>query len=126
MSLTREQILATKQRDRELVSVPEWGGDVWVSVMSGEERDAWEMQLIEDRDKALANMRAKLVWQCVTDENGVRIFSESDVPALGLHSWVALERVMEVARRLNALTAKDVETIKGNSEPSRTDEPSSG
>ena len=47
MILSRDQILSVNDRKTEVVTVPEWGGDVIVSVMSGEQRDAYESMITE-------------------------------------------------------------------------------
>lgn len=118
MILNRDQILESSDLTTETLNVPEWGGDVIVSAMTGEARDAWEQSLVTaDGGKARANLeniRARLVIATVVDEAGNRLFSEADIPYLGRKSGAALERVCKVAQRLNALTAADVEQLKGN------------
>jgi hypothetical protein len=118
MILNRDQILESADLKTETVAVPKWGGDVIVSAMTGEARDAWEQSLVSsDGGKARANLdniRARLVMTTVVDESGNRIFSEADVAALGRKSSAALERICKVAQRLNALTGADLEQIKGN------------
>lgn len=118
--LTREQILAADDVASEVVAVPEWGGEVRVKVMTGAERDAFE-SLVTAKAKLgqLAdNMRATVVAASVVDETGTPLFTERDIEALGRKSWTALERVADVAARLNRLTDADVEEIRKNSGPS--------
>lgn len=118
MTLNRDQILEANDLNTETVAVPEWGGDVIVSAMTGEARDAWEQSLVTaEGGKArtnLANIRARLVVATVVDEAGNRVFSDADITFLGRKSGAALERVCKAAQRLNALTAEDVEQLKGN------------
>jgi hypothetical protein len=118
MSLTRDQILGAQDIERELVPVPEWSGDVYVQMMSGTDRDAYEVESLLAADKRLVNMRAKLAVRCIVDENGVKLFTQNDVDALGAKSYAALERVVTVAQRINKLTDEEMEKLKGNSEPS--------
>ena len=125
MSLTREQILGARNLPRELVSVPEFGGDVWVSVMPGHIRDAWERSMVSGGAPNLDNMRAKLVAACVVDDNGQRLFTDDDIEALGQTNWMALERITKVAQRLNQLGDDALEKIQGNSEPTRGGDSSS-
>ena len=98
--------------------MPEWGGDVIVASMTGEARDAWEQSLVRtDGGQTRTNMeniRARLVAATVIGDDGVRMFSDADIAALGRKSAAALERVCAVAQRLNGLTADDVEALKGN------------
>lgn len=115
MILSRDQILGATDRPFEDVEIPEWGGTVRVSTMSGTARDAFEQSVLdEDRKPDLTNMRAKLVARCLIDEAGQTIFSEADVAALGAKSATALERVVKVAERLNRLGSKQLEEIRGN------------
>jgi hypothetical protein len=94
--LSRDAILAADDLEKELVSVPEWGGDVWVRCMTATERDEWEASVVTMDNKGqnpkadLRNIRAKLVVRCVIDEAGVRVFGEEDTVALGAKSAAAL------------------------------------
>lgn len=125
MILTREQILAVEDIPRETVTVPEWGGEVIVRVMSGTERDAYEVEAFKDRDAEIRNMRARLVARCCVNEAGEKLFTLQDAEALGRKSSVALDRVAQVAQRINKLSDTEVEKLKGNSEPTPGAEPSS-
>jgi len=114
--LTRDQILAARQLPRETVAVPEWGGDVIVSVMSGTDRDAWEGEIARGgKEDFFRNARARLAARCVIDEAGSKLFTDADVDQLGALNWIALERVTKAAQRLNKLTDAEMEDIKGNS-----------
>jgi hypothetical protein len=116
--LTRDAILQAQDLPRELVDVPEWGGSVYVRALTGAERDAFETSIVEQRGKStkmnLKNIRAKLVALTVVDEEGNRIFSDSDASALGKKSAAALDRVFEVAQRLSGLRPEDVEELSKN------------
>lgn len=117
--LSRSTILETKDLNSEDVPVPEWGGTVRVRALTGEERDAFEIQLAGDGDKKkrdLNNLRAKLVARSVVDEAGARIFTDDDVHKLGLKSAAALDTVFTVAQRLSGLRKEDVEELAGNSD----------
>lgn len=112
--LTREQILAADDRHYEVVEVPEWGGSVRVATMTGAQRDAFEASLLSGGAPDLTNARAKLVAYCCVDDSGNPLFTAADVEALGRKSAAALNRVAEVARRLNLLGEEGVEAAKGN------------
>lgn len=118
MALNRDQIIEKSDLVTETVAVPEWGGEVIVSTMTGEARDEWEQSLVVTNggkaETNMANIRARLVIYSVVDENGNRLFNSGDIAALGRKSGAALERVCKVAQRLNALTADEVEQLKGN------------
>ena len=114
--LSKEAILSASDVTTETVPVPEWGGEVLVKVMTGTERDEWEAAIVESDGKvSRKNIRAKLVAQCIVDEQGNRLFTQDDVAALGKKSGSSLDRVYSVAARLNKLTGKDVDELAKNS-----------
>jgi hypothetical protein len=127
--LTKEQILAADDRPTEEVEVPQWGGTVFVKTMSGTEKDAYENDCMRINVKGKKvnfedhrdNSRAKLLVLCIVDENGNRLFDESDIKALGNKSCAALDTVYEVAARLNKQTPEDLETMAKNSDGGQTD-----
>lgn len=114
-TLKREDILKVSDIQKQLVSVPEWGGEVYVKGLTGAERDKFESGMIENRGKDqkvnLANIRAKLASLSICDEDGKRLFTESDVQALSQKSATALQRVFEVAQKLSGLGNDDVEEL---------------
>ncbi len=113
--LTRDQILQAQDIARETVSVPEWGGDVLVRGLTGQERDAYEATIMRlngtNAQMNLVNARAKLVARSVIDENGDRLFADDDVALLARKSAAALERVFNVAQRLSGLSSADIDEL---------------
>lgn len=113
--LTRDAILATQDLPFEDVEVPEWGGTVRLRIMTGTERDAFELSTSatnsEDKKRNYENLRARLVALTAIGEDGTRLFSDEDVAELGRKSSAALDRCFEVATRLNALGKKEVEAL---------------
>ena len=104
MRLSRDDILKAADNEPEEVDVPEWGGSVLVRGMTGRERDAFEVSLMQPGRggrKVLdpANVRAKLVARCVVDDDGGRLFTDADVAELGGKSAAAVDRVYAVAAR---------------------------
>ncbi len=55
-----------------------------------------------------------LVAMCACDETGKRIFTDNQAANLGNKSAVALNRVFEVAQRINRLTDDDIKELEGN------------
>ena len=113
MSLTRDQILAACDVPVEEVECPEWGGSVFVKVMSGTARDHWEM--LQSGDK-WGNPRARLCAMTVCDAEGQNLFTLADIAALGAKSSAVLDRLFDVALRLNRLRKQDIEELEKNSE----------
>ena len=122
--LSRDQILEASDADFEDVAVPEWGGTVRVRSLSGTERDQFESSLLvkrgKQRDVSLVNARAKLVALVCVDDMGNRLFTDSDVVALGKKNAAALSRVYDVATRLSGLSDEDVDELEGNSEAAQS------
>ncbi len=111
--LSRDEILSKDDLQRELVPVPEWGGEVYISAMSGSMRDAWEQTLVTEK-ASMENIRARLVVVTAVDEKGAPLFSAKDAVALGRKSSAALDRCVRVAQRLNRLTASDLDDLSKN------------
>jgi hypothetical protein len=107
--LTKDQILSSDDLPRELVKVPEWGGEVYVRTMSGADRDAFEADFQRDRSK---DIRAKLAVRVVCDRSGQRLFTDADIPALSNKSAAALDRIFAAAIKLNKISKDDVEELK--------------
>ncbi|KPK67836.1 MAG: hypothetical protein AMJ84_12280 [Acidithiobacillales bacterium SM23_46] len=120
--LSKEQILQADDLRREAVVVPDWDGSVFVQTMTGIDRDAFELSLTKDGKASIENMRAKLCARTIVDENGNRLFTEDDVEALGKKSGTALDRIFEVAQRLNGIGADAMEKLAKNSEPTPGDD----
>lgn len=122
--LSREDILAVQDIQREEVPVPEWKIKnvdlVLVQGLSGKERDELEASMIVGKGKNanvnLKNLRAKVVARSIVGEDGKRIFTDADIPALSEKSAIALNRVYEVAQRLSGITQEDVDELTKNSE----------
>lgn len=116
MTLTRDQIMSCDDLQRELVKLPEWSGEVYVRTMTGSERDMYELRMLEGRKNGgitgIQDIRATLAALTVCDEHGAPIFSLSDIEGLGRKSCAALDRVCEVAQRLNRLTTDDIDELK--------------
>lgn len=113
--LSKKDILEIADIKKQLVPVPEWGGEVYVKGLTGAERDKFESELVTIRGKEqvvnMANARAKLAAMSICDENGKRLFGESDVQALSQKSGAALQRIFAVAQKLSGLSDDDVEEL---------------
>lgn len=114
--LSKDQIVSADDAGRELVAVPEWGGEVYVKVMSGTERDDFESWCAKaSKRENFVNLRAKLLSLCLVSENGSRLFSDNEMQSLGNKSGVVIARLYVKAREVNAFDKKDVEELEGNS-----------
>ena len=116
--LTKEQIFAARDLQTEDVDVPEWGGAVRVSVMSGKTREAL-MDVLQE-PQATSRFQALMLASTIVDEDGTPIFCEGDIEKLRDKSPDVLVRLVDVAMRLNKLGAKSVDDAEKNSEAAQS------
>ena len=114
MGLSRDQILAADDLGMMKVNVPEWGGEVFIRVMSVGERDAYENEWVQNRGKGVESFRSKFLARCLCDENGERLFSDADISLLEKKSAKIMCRLWDKAMAHNALSNDDVEELAKN------------
>ncbi|HEY1603849.1 MAG TPA: hypothetical protein VGG64_29880 [Pirellulales bacterium] len=118
--ITRAQAQAADDVQRELVAVPEWGGDIWVRGVSGKVRDEYEASFVQRKGRKtkvdMQNARARLVVLSCVDEQGALVFDDSDVKWLGDKGALPLERIYSVAARLSGITDLDLGELVKKSE----------
>ncbi len=115
-ALSKDAILAADDKKLEKLDVPEWDGCVYIRTMTGTERDAFEAAFVSKNGTTnnFQNIRARLASLTVCDEDGKRLFADTDVLAVGQKSAAALDRVFGVAMRMNGLRPEDVEELEKN------------
>lgn len=114
--ISKDQILSAAGRlPFEDVPVPELAPDdpsamARISTMTGLQKDAWEaIVYVPEKDGKTVrvnqvNWRANLVAHCWVDETGKRMFETADeVLSLGGLSSLILDRLYQVAKRLNVI-----------------------
>ena len=135
MPLSREQILEAEDLQTVEVDVPEWDGTVLVRGLTGQERDEYEVALLEFRRGPKGERRAEMRWEnarakrlvrCCVDATGTRLFSDDDVIRLGRKSGAALERVFKQARTLSGLSGGDLEELVEGFGPAQSEGSTSG
>jgi len=98
---------------------------VFVRQMTGRERDRWEQSLIketkdekghvESYERSMEDFRAKLVVNCVCDEKGTNLLQPEDFELLSQNmSARKLEKIVNVAQRLNKISEEDKEALVKN------------
>jgi hypothetical protein len=113
VTLTREQILASRMnRKPVLLEVPEWGGDVYVRVMS-----AADQAILSDGVKP-AELPIHVILHCLVDESGDRILTDEDAEALAKEDFPVIMRVFAFVAKLNGLSTKELEEAMENFGPS--------
>jgi hypothetical protein len=113
-ALNKHQILGAVDTQTLKVEVPEWGGDVYLRVMTVGERDEYENEWLRSKDRGMANFRTKFLGKCLCDEKGVRLFTDAELGELAKKSATVMNRLWNEAMKFNALREEDVEQIAGN------------
>jgi len=125
--LTKEELMAAEDRRPVRVAVPEWGGDCWLLPMGGDDRDAFDQWATENTrcdEPNWRGLRAQLVAACLCDSGGELFgFTDAEILALGQKSAAALDRLFEVAQRINRITDKDLDELEKNSPSGPNDGP---
>ena len=112
--LTKDIILKADDCKIESVDVPEWGGTLYLRVMKGTERDAFEAETYKDGKTDLKNFRSKLLVKTICDEKGSRIFSDDDAVLLGEKSAAVLDKLFDRVMTLNRFKKEDVDALVKN------------
>lgn len=114
MALTKEQILAADDMGLLEVQVPEWGGSVFVRVMTVGERDSYENDWMVNKSNGVDNFRTKFLQRVLCDEEGELLFKADEIQTLAKKSARVMVRVWEAAMKHNALSDDDVEELAKN------------
>jgi hypothetical protein len=127
MALSRDGILGAVDVQTEKVFVKEWGDDVIVRGLTGDELDAFQGSVRQFRPTfdgkgmeavlVQEGMRAKLLVKCLIDESGERLFTDQDASALGAKNGAVIDRLYDIASRLSGLSEDEKKEMEGNSEP---------
>ena len=112
--LDKASILSAHDTPIEKVNVPEWGGHVYVKVLSGAERDRFDQSVLDRHGKPtnLQGARARLAAITLCDKDGRRLFSDQEINQLADKSAAAIERVCEAAMKLNRMGEQLGESIE--------------
>ena len=114
MALTKDQILAADDMGMLKLAVPEWGGDVFIRVMTVGERDASEHEWMRKKDTGVDDFRTKFLVRCLVDEKGNRLFDNGDVAKLAAKSAKVVNRVWQSAMEHNNLSDESIEELAKN------------
>lgn len=102
MILNKTAILEASDLKTETVTVPEWGGDVIVRSITALDRYALiDFAMGADgtivRDKFVIGLLAA----SLVGEDGNRLFTNDEIQLLAGKSFTAIDRLIEVANRIN-------------------------
>jgi hypothetical protein len=113
--LSKESIFQINDVQIVPVDVPEWYGSVCVKTITAKDQDVWSAEVAKQKKESRANFQASFLVMCICDESGTLLFSRSDADALGNKSAGALNRIFNVASRINGLSESDVKELEKNS-----------
>jgi len=123
--LGKDQILTQDDLKKEELFIPEWSGKVLVSEISGDARDELEQFMANESQKSkegqYAHIRAALVAATLVDEKGNRLFTLQDAMEIGRKNGQALDRIFDVANKLNKIYGAEREDLEKNSETPQAD-----
>lgn len=110
MGLSKSSILAAINAASDIkvekLAVPEWKTDVYLKVLSGTERDAFEASY---SDQKMNNFRVRFLVLTLCDESGERLFDDEQVTLLGKRSALVINRLFEASWKLNMLSQEAVD-----------------
>lgn len=111
MALTADQILAADDLGLKQVAVREWGGDVFIRVMSVGERDGYERLWIGKRETGVDNFRTEYLARVLCNEKGELLFTRDQIASLANKSGAVMGRLFDEALKHNNMTEADVEQL---------------
>ena len=106
----KKMILEMADLAEERVYVKEWDCDITIREMTALERVKFESRL--EKDDPL--LRVKLVAYSAVDENGERLFSDDDIPALAGKNFKAIRVLSDAAIRLSRIGQVELEAASEN------------
>ncbi len=124
MGLTKDQILNADDVHVKKLSIPKWGGDVYIKMLSAKERDCWESLCLkvgqclkngDFNDYANLSVKATLAFYSLCDEHGNRLFNDpSDIEKLNDKSGAVLDYISDEAQAFSQISDEDIEEIEKN------------
>lgn len=123
--LSAEDILRVDDIEVREVAVPEWKGTVYLRVMDGAARDAYDQaRLNRDKDRAAGaiGIRAKLLGHTICDKDGMLLFTDAQIPDLAMKSGAVIARLFDIACDMNGIGVKHEASAEKNSESGQSDD----
>ena len=122
MNLTREQILAARSQRKPIpLEVPEWGGTVYIKILSAGDQVALFSNGHKDVEIPIFLVAATLV-----SEDGERLFTDEDVPLLLEEEFPIIMRVYREAARHNGISTEELDEAMQSFETTQAGNSSSG
>lgn len=104
-SLSASDILSVNDNRVKEVKVPEWGGSVFIKMMSGAERNLLEQEWMSNDEKPTLDIVVALLSLTLCDADGKRLFStEEEAAGLINKSASVLQRLMMESLQHNGMS----------------------
>jgi hypothetical protein len=113
--LTIADVFGVEDKLSESLDIPEWGGRIYVRVMSAKERSEIEdlYLKISDAKKETGKFRKELIRRTWVDKSGNLMITDDAVATHMMNkSALIIERIFEKACEVNGFRQKDVEVLK--------------
>lgn len=117
--MNKDAIQAAHDLEIVRVSVPEWGGHVYIKTIKARTRDNFEMEVTQGGKSMNAqNMRAKLVSIALCDKEGELVFQNTSEGAgvLAKKSALVVDRLFDIAAALAGITEDAQKVLEKNLE----------
>jgi hypothetical protein len=103
--LTKADINTSDDRKKEVFEVPEWGGAVYISEITGLDRAAivekhGQLKEAGQTQQAFA-MQDAMLTMALTDQNGDPLYTAEELPVLKKRNGNVLERIVKRAMEVN-------------------------
>ena len=114
--LSRDQIIGADDKVIERIEVPEWNGTIYLRVLSAHERDLFDASTRDSSGNFnRIDQAPKMLVRMICDSEGRLLLAQDDVDVLASKSSRALERLFDVALRINGYTEQADEAAQSKS-----------
>lgn len=116
----KDDILQADDLQREAVDVDAWGVTVYVQELPALDMQGWATRMDELQEEIISgeadvDWRAELLVETLVDEDGERIFEDSDVPELSRKANTVLDELADASMRVNGFDPDEMEeAVQGN------------
>jgi len=105
--LSKHDIIEVKDTYYEKIQVPEWGGEVYIYMLTAGERLNFENMVSRSKlgsnNTFDASVILNLIALCLRDEAGDILFSGDEVKELGKKNGKVIKKLAEKCMQINAL-----------------------
>ena len=118
-ALTKDDIFKATDIDTKEYPVPEWGGHVYIKMLSAKQREDFEDMVAraQESKQRVVHFRAKLCSAMVCDSEGNLLFpTPADVKALSEKNGSVLDRICSVCMEFNGMTEAAAKELEKNSD----------